>query len=610
MNAVPNQRSPHQRNSPVWLLSSLVLVLALLAGCMPVQPAAPGQPITLRFAISDSEGHPRIDNYVHEFIDQVHALSQGKITIEIVWDAGSGTFDGYEKGTLQRVLQGKYDLGLVASRTWDSENITNFQALQAPFLITDNALAEAVASGAIGKRMLDSLATVGLVGLTIWPEDLRHPFSVMPDKPLLSPQDFAGLHIRAGSSDATYQLIDALGAMPMSGDGGYEGAESGLLQGGTLTGKPIATGNVIFYSKYQVIFANADVFNRLSNEQRTVLRQAAAATQSKAIAEHPKEIDAATDYCADGGTIVLASDAQVAAFEKAAQPVFDNLAQDPLNAEMIAAIRELKASTIPSAGAAACGSTATAPNPAPSADAQVWSEGLPPNGTWNVELSNADLVRLGLLESSAENYSGQQTYEFQDGEGIFRRRVNNVDVEICPFMYTAVENFVRLNFRDTGLGHYDCGNDHDDVQWWLDAYGLHFHLAYTTGPKVEITAIYEAKPWQKVEAWSPGLPPNGVWQVKLTTDELVQKGMLRSTAAEWAGVSTITFQDGKHRIQWLGEQGQTGECTATYEVVEDFVRITRTPITADCPPEVDDIQWRLDKDGLHLHLVATPGVTF
>lgn len=57
----------------------------------------------------------------------------------------------------------------------------------------------------------------------------------------------------------------------------------------------------------------------------------------------------------------------------------------------------------------------------------------------------------------------------------------------------------------------------------------------------------------------------------------------------------------------VGEQGETGECTATYEVVEDFVRITRTPITADCPPEVNDIQWRLDADGLHLHLVANSG---
>jgi hypothetical protein len=46
---------------------------------------------------------------------------------------------------------------------------------------------------------------------------------------------------------------------------------------------------------------------------------------------------------------------QVAAFEAAAKPVFDKIEEDPLNAEFIAAIRELKATTEPSPGAEACG---------------------------------------------------------------------------------------------------------------------------------------------------------------------------------------------------------------------------------------------------------------
>jgi hypothetical protein len=152
----------------------------------------------------------------------------------------------------------------------------------------------------------------------------------------------------------------------------------------------------------------------------------------------------------------------------------------------------------PSEGAQACASTVAVQTQAPTEN-QIWSEGLPPNGTWTVELSKADLVGMGLLGATTEEYSGQLTYEFQDGEGIYRRRVNNVDVDICPYTYTAVENFVRLSFHNTGMGHYVCDNDHDDLQWRLDADGLHFHLVDTTAGKVEITAIYETKPWQKVE---------------------------------------------------------------------------------------------------------------
>ena len=119
MNAVPRYSSKQQRISPGWLLSSLALVLTLVAGCVPIQPEAPAEPaaITLRFAIPDGEGLPRIDNYVHEFVDQVHALSQGQITIEPTWDGGSGTTDGYEKGVIQLVRQGKFDLGLASART-------------------------------------------------------------------------------------------------------------------------------------------------------------------------------------------------------------------------------------------------------------------------------------------------------------------------------------------------------------------------------------------------------------------------------------------------------------------------------------------------------------
>src|SRR3954464_2963778 len=135
---VPRRSTMVRRMSPLWLMVYLVLALIIVAGCMPVQPATPAQAITLRFGFPDGEDRPIVADYVREFAAQVNALSQGKITIEPVWRAGDETFDGYEKGTLQRVLQGKYDMGVVASRTWDSENITNFQALQAPFLITND----------------------------------------------------------------------------------------------------------------------------------------------------------------------------------------------------------------------------------------------------------------------------------------------------------------------------------------------------------------------------------------------------------------------------------------------------------------------------------------
>lgn len=602
--AIP--RPVRQCVGQAWLLSSLALVLALLASCTPIQPAAAPKPITLRFAIAAGQGSPRIDLYVQEFGTQVHALSQGNITVEPVWDAGADAPDGlFEAKAIQRVQQGEFELGMAPSRAFDIEHVTSFQPLQAPFLIANDALAEAVATSDITTKMLDHLSTADMVGLTLWPEDLRHPFSVMSGKPLLSLQDFAGVNVRTPRSDLGFQLISALGGTAMYGDGDYQGAESGLQQGGTLTGKPIATGNVTFYPKYEVLFANAAAFTRLTDEQRMILRQAATATQKKALANRPKEVDAAAAYCADGGTIVLASDEQVKAFEQATQPVFEQIEKDPLNAELIAAIRDLKAKVTPAPGAAACGTQAAQQSPAQAVDSQVWSPGLPPNGTWQVEVTTEDLMRMGELQSVAVGSAGVYTWTFQDGKAAGHFQSNQGQSGQCTANYAVVEDFVRLTFFDSP----DCRSV-ADIQWRLDADGLHLHLVAIKGaPFLENKAYLEAKPWQQVEAWSPGLPPNGTWQVTLTDDDFVQMGELQSVAVESAGVFTLTLQDGKSVGHFQSEQGQSGQCTATYAVVDDFVRFTYID-SPDCSGEVDDMQWRLDDDGLHLHLVAIKTAPF
>jgi TRAP-type C4-dicarboxylate transport system substrate-binding protein len=393
---------------------------------------------------------------------------------------------GSEVGVVQLVKERQADLGLAGSRAFDMEGITSFQALQAPFLITNDALSKAVATSDIASQMLDSLSSTEVVGLTLWPEDLRHPFSTTPEKPILAPEDFVGLNIRALPSDVTYTLLEALGATPMLDNEGYQGAESGLRQGASLNGRSTATGNITFFAKYQVLFANGSALEKLSEEQRAVLRNAATAMQEKAIAEHPSEVDAATAWCADGGSIVMASDEQVAAFEAAAQPVFVRIEQDPFNAEMIAAIRELKANTPSSAGAEACG-----PN------IGLWSEGLLPTGTWTVDLSVEDLVGMGLSTSDAASWAGVGTFTFQDGTAVYRHQGEN-DYE-CEAIYEVVENFVRITYIDTPTDQDMCNGVVEDVRWRLDDDGLHFQLiAAQNVPFLEDKAAYEAKPWQRI----------------------------------------------------------------------------------------------------------------
>jgi TRAP-type transport system periplasmic protein len=479
-------------------LFHLFILIALIAvtACAPAPAATQDQiePITLRLAVADAQDRPSTP-YVLEFIEQVKTRSGGNINIEPIWDAGAQTTPVFEEGVVKVVKDGEYDLGLAASRAFDSQSIISFQALQAPFLITNDALAEAVAGSDSALRMLDGLSSAGVVGLALWPEDLRHPFSVVPDKPILSPEDFEGTTVRVVPSEVSHMLIETLGGTPMFGDD-YQAAESGLRQGFSLTGTPTATGNVIFFPKFQVLFANGPAFEKLSEAQRTVLREAAAATQAKAIAEHPSEVDAAAAWCADGGTVVMATAEQVAAFEAAAQPVFDKMEQDPLNAELIATIRELKANTEPSPGAEAC-----EPNislvPEPTESTQSWSEGLPPNGVWQVELTVDDFVRMGVLRSVAEaEWAGTYTLTLKDGNSLGVWQGLQRQTGKCQANYEVVENFVRFTYyTDTD----ECLGEVDDLQWRLDEEGLHFHVIdIKNAPLTEIKAYLEAKPWQKI----------------------------------------------------------------------------------------------------------------
>jgi TRAP-type C4-dicarboxylate transport system substrate-binding protein len=437
-------------------------------------------PTTLSLAIFDPQGRPS-EPYVLEFIAQVNTLSNDSLTIEPYWDAGS------EPRVIQLVKAGEADLGLVGSRAWNGEGVTNLDALQAPFLIDNDALAEAVATSDTANQMLEGLSSAGVVGLTMWPEDMRHPFAISPQPPFLSPEDFAGMNIRTTTSGISFALIKALGGNPMFANENYQGAESGLRQGGSLIGTQVATGNVTFFSKFQVLFANSASFEKLSDEQKSILQKAAQATQTKAIAEHPREVDAATAYCAEGGTVVLVSEEQIAAFEKAAQPVFDQIEQDPTNAGYITAIRELKASTAPSPGAAAC-------EPAMVQSTEVWSKGLPPNGIWQVELNEEDLVAKGLPRGEAQAITGVTNWEFQDGKFTQNMLINSPRAGTCTGTYAVVEDFVRFNYTS------GCDGEVDDIQWRLDNDGLHLHLVAVQNAPFRVNKFYyEANPWQKIE---------------------------------------------------------------------------------------------------------------
>ena len=187
-----------------------------------------------------------------------------------------------------------------------------------------------------------------------------------------------------GALGATADDLDGARLVQALANGTAAGAESSYAWAPSLLRPGIATGNVTFFPKVNALVVNADAFAGLDAEQRELLEEAAARTRSWAIAAAPTDAEAAKAYCARGGTVVLASDADVAALEAAVRPVYARLEQDPRTKSLIDRIRELKAEVAaPSSssvagcrGASAGGASAGAPVGAAARRATAFPEGV------------------------------------------------------------------------------------------------------------------------------------------------------------------------------------------------------------------------------------------
>jgi TRAP-type transport system periplasmic protein len=314
---------------------------------------AGGGPVVLRLGVSDPPGaaESRLARY---FAAQVSQLSQGKLRIRVAFLAAGTSTPDAEARTIELVRAGRYDLGWVAARAWDELGVRSFQALQAPFLITNYPLLRKVMKSRLAAEMIAGLKDENVVGLALIPGLLRHPIGVK--RPLVSLSDFAGARIWDLPSKATDALLRALGAVPVHVSGDDFGRELAKerIDGQELSiiNAPIGgivTANVALFPKVLTLFAGKDSFARLSDEQQHILRTAGERTlkhnTTYAVrAALAVEGEWARHYCRLTGRIVLATRGEQAQLVRAAQPVYKRLDRDPQTKAEIAQIRSMKAS--------------------------------------------------------------------------------------------------------------------------------------------------------------------------------------------------------------------------------------------------------------------------
>ena len=351
-----------------WLLATLAG--SVLVGCgsnVPAssEPTGPtgSQVVTLRIGTDDEPGLPAADA-IEEFARQVTERSDGQIVVEPVWHAAGAHVDDWDQAVARMVVDRELDLGLIPSRAWDTEGVTSLRALNAPFLVTSKALVDEIVTSDVSEELLAGLDEIGITGLALLPEGLRHVF--WWDRPLVAADDFAGAIVRAPRSATTYALLEALGAKPDDlvlgpgfdagvADGSVAGAESSFALATGLPGSwTTAAGNVTLFPKVNSLVANAEAFAELTPDQRAIIAAAAEGTRDWAMANTVDEAAAAEAYCAAGGTVVLADSAQIESLVVASRPVYEELERDGSTKRSIERIRALAEDAPPPAEIAAC----------------------------------------------------------------------------------------------------------------------------------------------------------------------------------------------------------------------------------------------------------------
>ncbi|TCO18511.1 TRAP-type C4-dicarboxylate transport system substrate-binding protein [Kribbella steppae] len=344
-----------------WALGfALIATGAACSGSSPEPDTVenPG-PVSLKIGTADDDSRPG-GLAIVEFVEQVRTLSGGKILVYPVWEAAGEGVQQWDQVVARMLKDKELDLAMIPSRTWDTEGVTTLRALNAPFLVTSDALADKiVTSKDMSDQLMAGLDKAGATGLALMPESLRHPFGFQ--HALLTPTAFKGQGIRTAKSDLGDATIRALGGKPSDAngdafdagirDGTLAGAETGFVLSDALPVPGIAAANVTFSTKVNTLVANSGMLAGLSAENREILQKAAAATREWVLAHRITEAANAAAYCNRGGKIVKATAADLQALDRAMQPVYAELDQDASTKAMMDRIRQLKSSVpVPATG--------------------------------------------------------------------------------------------------------------------------------------------------------------------------------------------------------------------------------------------------------------------
>ena len=201
------------------LLAAAVLALA------GAQFALADTPIVIKFSHVVAEGTPKGRGAL-KFKELSEAALPGRVVVEVY--PNSQLYK--DKEEIEALQLGAVQMLAPSTSKFGPLGVPEFEAMDLPFILKDEAGYKAVTEGEVGKALFTKLELKGIKGLAFW----DNGFEMMSaNRPLRTPDDFKGLKMRIQSSKVLDAQMRALGAIPqvMAFSEVYQALQTGVVDG-------------------------------------------------------------------------------------------------------------------------------------------------------------------------------------------------------------------------------------------------------------------------------------------------------------------------------------------------------------------------------------------
>lgn len=310
------------------------MIATVAAGCGSSGEGGSGDSVTLRIGDNWGSSHPMAAALDEVFKPQIEEQSGGAITVEVYHDGLLG-----DEGNLwQSVRDGSVDFAVVGTPM--NQEFPMMLISDWPFLYRDLEHAKSVWTGEVADEVTAAFNEFfPEVEMLSWGPNSARTFSSA--KPLTCVDDFAGQKFRMPNNPIHIGIVEDLGASAQViglGElftaletGTVDGQDNGMV---TIVDQSFQEVQSYLYETNHIIatleiIANKGTMDRLTEEQQTIVRDAAKAAAVQAWDEYIASIDEDRATIEEAGvTVTQLTDEERTKMIEKIQPTIDTLLEE------------------------------------------------------------------------------------------------------------------------------------------------------------------------------------------------------------------------------------------------------------------------------------------